>query len=145
MDVIKENKMKNIDEYLYKYGLHDCVINKTFVQNNLLVFCFEAGVYNLNEKGKEISKTAKCSMCLNIENLNLEKIWEHIEISKIYKNKICEIDYEEFADEVNKFKFEILENYLSCFGRSVLLEGYTSKCRYQIKISEIVEIEFKFE
>lgn len=40
MDVMKENKMKNIDEYLYKYGLHDCVVERIYAQNNSLVFCF---------------------------------------------------------------------------------------------------------
>ena len=145
MDVMKENKMKNIDEYLYKYGLHDCVVERIYVQNNSLLFCFGKGVYNLNENGTETTKTTACLMYLEIEKLNKEQMWEHIEISKINKNKINEIDYEKFIEEVNKYKFDILENYLSYFGNSVLLEGYTSKNRYQIKISEISKIEFNFK
>lgn len=145
MDVMKENKMKNIDEYLYKYGLHDCVVERIYVQNNSLVFSFGKGVYNLNENGTETTKTTACLMYLEIEKLNKEQMWEHIEISKINKNKINEIDYEKFIEEVNKYKFDILENYLSYFGNSVLLEGYTSKNRYQIKISEISKIEFNFK
>ena len=135
---MKENKMKNIDEYLYKYGLHDCVVEKIYVQNNALVFCFNTGIYNLNEKGKETTKTTSCLMFLEIEDLKIEQMWEHIEISKINKNRISEI-------EVEKFKFEIMENYLSYFGNSILLEGYTSKNRYQIKVSEISKIEFNFK
>ena len=84
-------------------------------------------------------------MCLEIKKLNKEQMWEHIEISKINKNKINEIDYEEFVEEVNKYKFDIMENYLSYFGNSILLEGYASKKRYQIKISEISKIEFNFK
>lgn len=145
MDVIKGNKMKNIDEYLYKYGLHDCVVERIYAQNNLLVFCFRTGVYNLNEKGNETTKTTECFMCLEIENLNKKQMWEHIEISKIIKNKINEIDYEKFVEEVDKYKFEIMENYLSYFGNSILLEGYTSKKKYQIKVSEILKIEFKLK
>lgn len=137
--------MKKIDEYLYKYGLHDCVVERIYVQNNSLAFCFNTGVYNLNEKGAETTKTTSCLMCLEIEDLNTEQMWEHIEILKIAKNKICEIDYEEFVEEVDKFKFEIIENYLSYFGQSVLLDGYTSKRRYQIKVSEIAKIEFDFK
>lgn len=119
--------MKNIDEYLYKYGLHDCVVERIYVQNNSLVFYFNTGVYNLNEKGTETTKTAECLMCLEIENLNTKQMWEHIEIAKINKNKISETDYEEFVEEVDKCKFEIMENYLSYFGNRILLEGYTSK------------------
>lgn len=146
MDVKKENKkMKNIDVYLYKYGLHDCVVEKIFVHENALIFCFNTGVYNLNEKGTETTKTPQCLMCLEIEDLNKEQMWKHIEISKIKKNKICEIDYEEFVKEVDKSKFEIVENYLSYFGNSILLEGYTSKNKYQIKVSEITKIEFNFK
>lgn len=137
--------MKNIDEYLYKYGLHDCEIEKIYVENNSLVFSFRTGVYILNEKGTETTKTTECLIFLEIEGLNKEQMWEHIEISKINKNKIIEIDYEEFVDEVDKCKFEIMDNYLSYFGNSVLLEGYTSKNRYQIKISEISKIEFNFK
>ena len=58
---------------------------------------------------------------------------EHIEISKIIKNKINEIDYEKFVEEVDKYKFEIMENYLSYFGNSILLEGYTSKRSIKLK------------
>lgn len=137
--------MKNIDEYLYKYGLHDCVVERIYVQSNSLVFCFGTGVYNLNEEGTETTKTTECLMCLEIEELNKEQMWEHIEISKITKNKINEIDYEEFVEEVEKCKFEIMENYLSYFGNSILLEGYASRNKYQIKISEISKIEFKFK
>ncbi len=137
--------MKNVDEYLYKYGLHDCVVEKIYVQNNSLVFCFNTGVYNLNEKGIETIKTTNCLMCLEIKKLNVEQIWQHIEILKIAKNKICEIDYEQFVEEVDKFNFEIIENYLSNFGQSILLDGYVSKNRYQIKVSEIEKIEFNFK
>ena len=84
--------MKNIDEYLYKYGLHDCVVERIYVQNNSLVFCFGTGVYNLNEKGTETTKTTECLMCLEIDELNKKQMWEHIEILKINKNKINEIE-----------------------------------------------------
>ena len=92
MDVMKENKMKSIDEYLCKYDLHDCVVERIFIQNNSLVFCFGTGIYNLNEKGTETTKTIKCLMCLEIEKLNKDQMWEHIEIIKINKNKIKEIE-----------------------------------------------------
>lgn len=56
---------------------------------------------------------------------------------KVVKNKILEIDYEQFALKVDKDNFKIIDNYLSYFGQSILLDGYISKNRYQIKISEI--------
>ena len=137
--------MKNIYEYLYKYCLHDCVVEKINVQNNFLIFCFNTGIYNLNENSAETVKTSTCLMCLEIEGLNTKQIWEHIEISKIDKNRICEIEYDKFVEEVDKFKFEIIENYLSCFGQSILLDGYVSAKRYQFKVTEIKKIEFKFK
>lgn len=136
--------MKNVDEYLYKYSLHDCVVEKIYVENYALVFCFNSGIYNLNEKGIETTKTTSCLMCLKIQDLNIEQMWEHLDISKINKNRISEIDYEKFVEEVDKFKFEIIENYLSYFGQGILLDGYILKNRYQIKVSEIINIEFVF-
>ncbi len=144
MDGIRGDKMINIDDYLFKYGLHDCVVDKVLVKNNSLVFCFEAGVYKLNESAKETTKTSYCLMDLEIRGLDIEKMWEHIEVIKISKNTVREMEWEEFMDEVNEFKFDIQENYLSYFGQSILLEGYTSKSRYQIKISEIISIRFSF-
>lgn len=137
--------MEYIDEFLYKYGLHDCIVSKIYIKNNFLVFCFKTGIYNLNEKGVETTKTTNCLMCLEINDLNIERIWEHVEILKVVKNKILEIDYEQFALKVDKDNFKIIDNYLSYFGQSILLDGYISKKRYQIKISEIKKIEFNFE
>ncbi len=134
---MKENKKEYIDEFLYKYGLHDCIVSKIYIKNNFLVFCFKTGIYNLNEKGVETTKTTNCLMCLDINDLNIERIWEHVEILKVVKNKILEIDYEQFALKVDKDNFKIIDNYLSYFGQSILLDGYISKNRYQIKISEI--------
>lgn len=134
---MKENKKEYIDEFLYKYGLHDCIVSKIYIKNNFLVFCFKTGIYNLNEKGVETTKTTNCLMCLEINDLNIERIWEHVEILKVVKNKILEIDYEQFALKVDKDNFKIIDNYLSYFGQSILLDGYISKNRYQIKISEI--------
>ena len=129
--------MEYIDEFLYKYGLHDCIVSKIYIKNYFLVFCFKTGIYNLNEKGVETTKTTNCLMCLEINDLNIERIWEHVEILKVVKNKILEIDYEQFALKVDKDNFKIIDNYLSYFGQSILLDGYISKNRYQIKISEI--------
>lgn len=137
LDVMKENKKEYIDEFLYKYGLHDCIVSKIYIKNNFLVFCFKTGIYNLNEKGVETTKTTNFLMCLEINDLNIERIWEHVEILKVVKNKILEIDYEQFALKVDKDNFKIIDNYLSYFGQSILLDGYISKNRYQIKISEI--------
>lgn len=134
---MKENKKEYIDEFLYKYGLHDCIVSKIYIKNNFLVFCFKTGIYNLNEKGVETTKTTNFLMCLEINDLNIERIWEHVEILKVVKNKILEIDYEQFALKVDKDNFKIIDNYLSYFGQSILLDGYISKNRYQIKISEI--------
>lgn len=113
------------------------LFQKFILKITFFVFCFKTGIYNLNEKGVETTKTTNCLMCLEINDLNIERIWEHVEILKVVKNKILEIDYEQFALKVDKDNFKIIDNYLSYFGQSILLDGYISKNRYQIKISEI--------
>ena len=95
--------MNNIDEYLYKYGLHDCVVEKVYTQNNSLAFCFNTGVYKLDEKGTETAKTTNCLMLLELEDLDCKQIWKHVEVLKINKNKIYEINFEKFIEDVSKF------------------------------------------
>ena len=86
---------------------------------------------------------------------NIEKKFDIIKklflelISKY--EKTYNLNLEEEENLIKKSKklyrgvFEIIENYLSYFGNSILLEGYTSKSRYQIKVSEISKIEFNFK
>lgn len=83
--------MNNFDEYLYKYGLHDCVVEKVYAQNNSLVFCFNTGVYKLDEKGTETAKTTNCLMLLEIECLDCKQIWKHVEVLKIKKIKFMRL------------------------------------------------------
>ncbi|HBD06039.1 MAG TPA: hypothetical protein DCY93_01335 [Firmicutes bacterium] len=82
-----DSKRINIDEYLYKYGLHDTVVDKIYVQGDELVFCFDSGIYILDENGKEMEKTSKCLMCIKIEGFDIKKAFEHIEIYEFYKDK----------------------------------------------------------
>ena len=132
------------DEYLYKYGLHDCIVDDITIDGQKICFHFNFGVYLLDKSGKETDKTASCIMSIEIADLDINEIWEHVVIYRIFKNKINEIQYKKFVEEVQNFKFNIDINYLSSFCNDILIEGYISKHKYQFRISEIYKIEFLF-
>ena len=142
---MEDNRMINNNTILFKYGLHDSIIDKIFIQSNMLLLLFNFGIYKLNENGKETTKTSRCTICIEVEGLNNDNICEHIQIYKIHKNKIKEIEYEKFAQAVNSSGFNIDSTYLSCLENNILLEVYILKNQYQVKISECVNIELNFE
>ena len=137
-------EIENINDYLYKYGLHHCEAEKIYVKGNSVIFCFNTGVYYLDETGKETTKTPSCLMLLEIEGLNKRRIWEYVEIYRVKKMEIREISFLGFIKEVNEYQFRIDMNYLSTFCGCIRLEGSTKKNRYLFGVSGIKRIEFKF-
>ena len=136
--------MKIFDEYLYKYGFHDSIIDNIFLQENKVCFCFNSGIYLLDFFGKEFVKTEKCQMTIEVNHLNVEKIWEFIEISKIYKKNITEVEFDIFINKVKENKLNVEINYFSPFANEILLIGYIKSEKYEIRISEISNIYFSF-
>lgn len=135
--------MKNFYEYLYKYGLHDCKVDDIIFSDRKIIFCFSSGVYELSSVGKETKQTKNCRMVVELEDIKPEKMWEHIEINKIINRKVSEISCDEFVNDVKKIKFDIDMHYYSYFCNTILLKGYINNGQYEVKISEVKNIEFK--
>ena len=136
--------MTNFNEYLYVYGLHDCEVSSITFKNNCLFFHFVSGVYLLDKNKKESQRTSECAMCIEIENFDYQNKEDRLEVFRIFKGKIKEIKFDSLIKTTEKYKFDINVNYFSGFGNSILLDGYSSKYRYQIHISEIKKISFIF-
>ncbi len=132
------------DEYLYKYGLHDSMLYGINIKNNTLIFQFDTGIYLLDE-GKEMKNTTTCLMCIELPDLNIDKMDEHIEITKFVKKKIIyDFAYNDFVKEVKKNGFEIFRNYYSSFMQGILIEGFIMEEKYQILVSDIKNIKYIF-
>ena len=137
--------MKRFDEYLYKYGLHDCTIDQLFCENEKIIFCFDSGIYELNVSGVETTLTKSCKMIIEIDKFISQNICQHIEINQISKKRFSEISCEKFAKIVNKFKFDIDMHYYSYFCNTILLKGSANNQDYEILISEVKQVLFRFD
>lgn len=135
----------NFYENMLKYGLHDTEINSISIINTNIIFEFNSGVYCLDNKGKEIFKTNKTRLKINILDLDEVPLFTHIEINKIQKNKIKEITFNRLKKEICENSMDIYLVYFSNFENSILIKGYIKKYSIEIKISEINAIEFVFE
>lgn len=131
-------------EYLYKYGLHDCKLDEIVCKNEKIAFIFNSGIYELNSSGKEINLTQSCEMLLEINESDANKIYNHIEINQILKRKIYNIDFDKLISIVKKSKMDIEINYYSFFCNTILIKGYINSSYHEIVISDIKNIEFKF-
>lgn len=128
-----------------KYGLHDTAINEIELCANGMKFIFNNGIYLLNENGKEKGLTEKCKIELLISNFNFGEISENIEIFKIYKKKIYEINFQEFLKLLKQGNFEIKYNFVSNFNNTLLFKGFIGKNKFEFLISNIIEIGINFD
>ena len=132
-------------DYLYKYGLHDCILDDLSFENGKFIFSFESGVYKLNSIGKETSLTNACKMVLDVGAVKMSTISEYIVLHRIDNNYIYEVEYDEFITKLVLHKMDVEQNYCSGFCNTVLLEGYVNDKKYKIIVSEIKEIDFIFD
>lgn len=137
--------MTTFHEYLNKYSLHDSVMDSIKIINNDIIFCFQSGIYELNSLGKQTNLTMSCNMIVSIESLNIDKLWEYIDIKRIYKGKVVDIDFLKFSILLNEHKWNLDMYFCSSFCNTILLKGYVSKYYYELSISNIKNIEFLFE
>ena len=137
--------MTTFYEYLYKYSLHDCVVDDIKIINNNIIFQFESGIYELSSLGEQKNLTPSCEMLVSVENLNYEKTWEYIDIKMILKGKVVDIDFSQFSTLVHKYKWDLDVHFCSRFCNTILLKGYASKYYFELSISDIDKIEFLFK
>jgi len=136
--------MDGFSDYLYKYGLHDCMIDDIIIDNGNVVFVFGSGIYMLDPSGKEIRLTKSCKVIVELDETNPQQALNYIDVVKIFRESISEVDCADFVEIVKQFKFSIILNYYSYFNNSILLKGYVNNSKYEITISEIRRIAFDF-
>ena len=137
--------MNCFNEYLYKYGLHDCKLNKMEIKNGILCLYFNQGVYELNEDGKETSLTGSCILSMQLAEIsNSLNLSEQIDVVKISKGKKFDVEYETFEKILNKFEFDVAINYYSYFCNTIMLKGYIRSAEYEITIPMVRRVSFEF-
>lgn len=136
--------MNEFFDYLYKYGLHDCMLDEIVFTNKKITFHFNSGVYELNPVGKETVLTKSCKMIVEFENVEREDIFSCIDICQITYGKIKDVSFKDFIKQVEKFKFSIDMQYYSHFCNSILLKGYIKNKKYEIIVFNIKKIHFIF-
>ena len=132
------------EDYIFKYGLHDCKSNNIVIGKDYVKFYFDNGVYRLDDSGKEKCLTKRCLMSIELENLNDNSIDSFIEIREIYKRKIKEINFVKIFSLLKRNEFVITANYYSFFNNTILIRGYIEKKAYEISICNIRKIVFSF-
>lgn len=134
--------MNKFFDYMLKYGIHDCVVDKIYIKDQQIMFSFCSGVFELNDLGRETELTVPCTMVVNVANLG--NINNNILIKKRRKSNIKTIGFDKLIGLMKKSKLEIHMNFLSCFCNTVLLQGYIEKYEIQITISQVDQILFEF-
>ena len=130
------------DDCLYRFGLHDCVVNNVTSNNGIISLIFESGIYYLDDSGKEVKLTGTCKMLLTLDTQYSQNIESHITITRKRRRKILDIPLKSFEDNVNRSNYEILAYYCSSFNNAMLFRGYVGKWQYDLEISEISKIQF---
>lgn len=132
-------------EVKYQYGLHDTEINRITRTDVGIILEFNNGVYLLDDTGKEIVLSKKCYLELKINFFDRQKMFEHIEIKRICKKKIKEIEYDEFEELLLKNTFSVYLDYYCPFGDSLLIKGSMDKYSIEFVVTEIAELSYSFE
>ena len=83
-------------------------------------------------------------MKIYIDNFDINSMHQHVEIKKIRKSKIIEIEFKVFLKFLEKKDFKIYLDYYSFFAKSILLNGFLGNFEIELKITEIEKITFDF-
>ena len=127
------------------YGLHDTEINRITCTDVGIILEFSNGVYLLDNTGKETVLSKKCYFELKINSFDRLNISEHIEIKRIRKKKIKEIEYDKFVALLSKNTLSIYLDYYCPFAGSLLIKGSIDKYGIEFVVSEIAELSYSFE
>ena len=134
-----------LHEVKYQYGLHDTVINRINCTKSGIILEFDNGVYLLDETGRETVLSNKCYLKIEINFFNRRKMFEHIEIKRICKNKIEEIEYAEFESLLSKHPFSVYLDYYCPFANSLLIKGSIDEYGIEFVVTEIAELSYSFD
>lgn len=123
------------------YSFHDTRINKICLLEDGIVFYLNQGLYSINAKKSENSKTPPCKVVISIDNFNKEKPFQHIEVVKQYKVIVKEINFDVLLNMMRKKAFDIYLDYYCMFSRSIKIEGAIDKSKIDITIFDIKSID----
>ena len=123
--------------------LHDSIINNICIKDSLLLIEFIEGPYIKNDSSDEVKKLYNCRMNIIIDQLEIGKEYEHINIQVIHRKKVKIISFYEFTKLVKKSKFKVYLNYYSNFANSILIKGTIFPLEIELTISEIQSIVIK--
>ena len=136
--------MNQIMNKLYEYGLHDTAITRIKTETNKIVFFFANGIYKLNNLGKELFLTEKCSLIITVDSNISLNVFNMIDVQSFSCKGRKFVDSENIETLVQNEKLEVHNVYYSCFNNTVLLDVYDSKESYLIRIENCKNIEYKF-
>ncbi len=134
-----------LHEVKYQYGLHDTVINRITCTDNGIIMEFDDGAYLLDNMGRETVLSKKCYLIIKINSFDRHNMYEHIEIKRIYKNKIKDIEYDEFEALLSKKSFLVNLDYYCPFADSLLIKGSIGKYGIEFVVTEVAELSYTFE
>lgn len=134
-----------LHEVKYQYGLHDTVINRITCTDSGINLEFDDGVYLLDDTGHETVLSKKCCLKLEINFFDRQNMYEHIEIKRIFKNRIKEIEYDEFQALLSNDTFSVYLDYYCPFGDSLLIKGSIDKYGIEFVVTEIAALSYVFE
>ena len=136
----------SMKDYIFcpkRFILHDTTINKIIVKTGVLVLCFENGAYLLDDHNKFYNKADPCEIEIYIDNLDIRKLYQHINVRMIRKGKIKEIEFDSFLTLLSKNKLNVDIDYYSYFARSLLIKGFVRKFEILLEITEIKDIRLQ--
>ena len=137
--------MRVFDDYIFKYGLHDCKFRKFVIEEKYIKFYFDKGVYCLDNFGREQHLTEGCVMKVELEKINDEFGAERfIQILQIFKRRLKEINSHKFLKLMDNNEFVIVTNFYTFFNNTILIKGFLQNKEYEITVCNVKNITFSF-
>ena len=130
-------------EKYIEYGLHDTYVNEIIIGEKGLTFSFCNGVYILDDTGKETCLSKPCKMNIFIDDFDSNRLFEHCTFHKYYKKHFSEVDLSDIRKLLLKNNFAIDLDFYSPFAKAISLQGHIGKYMIEIRITEIINIEFE--
>ena len=110
--------MNLLFDSIFKYGYHDSVLSCIEIQSESVILIFEDGVWNLDNDGKEISKTRSVQLIINLNMMYISTPLDAFEIYTIGKSS----RYLDIDDLIGgKISFKISNVFFSKFNNTLLI------------------------
>lgn len=133
-----------LDESIRGFLLHESSIKKISYEASRLILEFNRGFRNKNHE-----ELANCKIIIAVKNMRETSISSFLSIYKSTEGRYCtkstQLSLSKFSKMLLKGDFIIESEFYSEFERAILLFGYISNHRIELKITDIEQLEFLFE